>query len=42
MNAQWESAPWNRQHDHHDHLVPRVGVSRTVSLVTFSALLALL
>jgi hypothetical protein len=41
MNAQWESAPWNRQHDHHGHLVHKVVVSRTVSLVTFSALLAL-
>ncbi|HXO41948.1 MAG TPA: hypothetical protein VN999_10890, partial [Thermoanaerobaculia bacterium] len=41
MNAQWESALWNRQHDRHDHLVPEVVVSRTVSLVTFSALLAL-
>src|SRR5579864_2806002 len=41
MNAQWESAPWNRQHEHHDYLAPRVGVSRTVSLVAFSALLAL-
>jgi hypothetical protein len=41
MNAQWESAPWNRQHEQHDHLAPKIVVSRTVSLVTFSALLAL-